>query len=85
MLDRNCFGEDGEKGTLSDTFLASPVNEEAQAIVYSGERAFSVNLVKSLFQKYENESIEENIFISPSSIYHTLMLAYFVYLHYYLH
>jgi len=77
MLDRNCFGEDGEKGTLSDTFLASPVDEEAQAIVYSGERAFSVNLVKSLFEKYENESIEENIFISPSSIYHTLMLAYF--------
>jgi len=77
MLDRNCFEEDGEKGTLSDTFLASPVNEEAQAVVYSGERAFSVNLVKSLFEKYENESIEENIFISPSSIYHTLMLAYF--------
>jgi len=77
MLDRNCFGEEGEKGTLSDTFLASPVNEEAQAIVYSGERAFSVNLVKSLFEKYENESIVENIFISPSSIYHTLMLAYF--------
>merc|ERR1711874_506218 len=25
----------------------------------------------------ETEAIEENIFISPSSIYHTLMLAYF--------
>ena len=77
MLDRNCFGEEGEQGTLSDTFLASPVNEEAQAVVYAGERAFSVNLVKALFEKYENESIAENIFISPSSIYHTLMLAYF--------
>jgi len=77
MLDRNCFGEEGERGTLSDTFLASPVDEEAQNIVYSGERAFSVNLIKALFEKYENESIEENIFISPSSIYHTLMLAYF--------
>jgi len=75
MLDRNCFGS--ENGTLSDTFLASPVNEEAQAVVYGGERAFSVNLVKSLFKKYETEAIEENIFISPSSIYHTLMLAYF--------
>merc|ERR1712198_151160 len=62
------FGGDEEKGTLSDTFLASPVNEEAQATVYSGERAFSVNLIKSIFEKYENESIEENIFISPSSI-----------------
>jgi len=77
MLDRNCFGEEGEQGTLSDTFLASPVDQEAQNIVYSGERAFSVNLIKALFEKYENESIEENIFISPSSIYHTLMLAYF--------
>jgi len=61
---------------LTATFLASK-NEEAQALVYSGERAFSVNLIKALFEKYENESIEENIFISPSSIYHTLMLAYF--------
>jgi len=76
MLDRNCFGSE-ENGTLSDTFLASPVNEEAQAVVYGGERAFSVNLVKSLFRKFENSAIEQNIFISPSSIYHTLMLAYF--------
>merc|ERR1712020_261999 len=75
MLDRNCFGS--ENGTLSDTFLASPVNEDAQAVVYGGERAFSVNLVKALFKKYENEAIEQNIFISPSSIYHTLMLSYF--------
>jgi len=75
MLDRNCFGEE-EEGELTATFLASK-NEEAQALVYSGERAFSVNLIKALFEKYENESIEENIFISPSSIYHTLMLAYF--------
>jgi len=75
MLDRNCFGS--ENGTLSDTFLASPVDEDAQAVVYGGERAFSVNLVKALFKKYETEAIEQNIFISPSSIYHTLMLAYF--------
>jgi len=70
MLDRNCFGEEDE-GELTATFLASK-NEEAQALVYSGERAFSVNLIKALFEKYENESIEENIFISPSSIYHTV-------------
>jgi len=76
MLDRNCFGSE-ENGTLSDTFLASPVNEEAQAVVYGGERAFSVDLVKALFKKYEKNEIDQNIFISPSSIYHTLMLAYF--------
>ena len=77
MLDRNCFGDEGEQGQLSDTFLASPVDKEAQNVMYAGERAFSVDLIKALFEKYENESIEENIFISPSSIYHTLMLAYF--------
>ena len=27
--------------------------------------------------RYEDKAIEQNIFISPSSIYHTLMLAYF--------
>ena len=75
MLDRNCFED--EEGQLSDTFLASPVDEDAKAVVYSGERSFSVNLIKALFEKYENEAIEENIFMSPSSIYHTLMLAYF--------
>jgi serpin B len=53
------------------------VNEEAQALVYGGERAFSVNLIKALFKKFEDGKIEENIFISPSSIYHTLMLTYF--------
>jgi serpin B len=73
VMDRNCF----ENDTLSDVFLASPVDEQAQAVVYKGERAFSVNLIKALFEKYEDIGINENIFISPSSIYHTLMLAYF--------
>merc|ERR1712083_801763 len=77
MLDRNCFGEEGQQGILSDTFLASPVDNQSKALVYQGERDFSVNLIKALFEKYERESISENIFISPSSIYHTLMLAYF--------
>merc|ERR1712242_541892 len=77
MLDRNCFGDEGQEGILSDTFLASPVNNQSKALVRQGERDFSVNLIKALFEKYERESISENIFISPSSIYHTLMLAYF--------
>lgn len=75
ILDRNCFSDDN--GTLSDTFLDRTGDEESKAIVYGGERAFSVNLIKALFTKYEDSSITENIFISPSSIYHTLMLAYF--------
>lgn len=75
ILDRNCFSD--ENGTLSDTFLDRTGDEDAKAIVYGGERAFSVNLIKALFEKYEDSSIDQNIFISPSSIYHTLMLAYF--------
>jgi len=76
VLDRNCFSD--ENGTLSDTFLDRTGDEEAKAIVYSGERAFSVNLIKSLFTESEADSSnQQNIFISPSSIYHTLMLAYF--------
>ena len=64
-------------GVGADVGLADVISPDDKNIGYSGERAFSVNLIKALFGKYENESIEENIFISPSSIYHTLMLAYF--------
>jgi len=60
MLDRNCFGDEGQNGILSDTFLASPVNNQSKAIVYEGERDFSVNLIMALFEKYETESIDEN-------------------------
>ena len=65
VLDRNCFSD--ENGTLSDTFLDRTGDEEAkvanseniglwlipssQAIVYGGERAFAVNLIKALFSK----------------------------------
>ena len=31
---------------------------------------------QGIFKKFENEAITENIFISPSSIYKTLLLAY---------
>lgn len=75
VLDGNCFLNQND--SLSESFLAGPVDQTAQDVVYTGERAFSVNLIKSLFQKYQNIGINKNIFISPSSIYHTLMLAYF--------
>jgi serine protease inhibitor len=74
-IDRNCFGD--ENSTLSDSFLAGPVDPASQAAVYAGERAFGVNLIKALFKKFETQKIQENIFISPSSIFHTLLLAYF--------
>jgi len=75
VLDRDCFGDPND--TLSDSFLTSPVTDETKAAVYTGERAFSVDLIKALFAKYEDSGVNENIFISPSSIFHTLMLAYF--------
>lgn len=75
VLDRNCFGD--ETLSLSNDFLSNPLNTASQQTVHKGERDFSVNLIKALFKKFENQKIEENIFISPSSIYHTLLLAYF--------
>jgi len=74
-LDRNCFGDSNT--SLTDSFMASPATEADKAVLYAGERAFSVHLIKALFAKFEAGKVEENIFISPSSIYHTLLLAYF--------
>ena len=51
--------------------------ELSRPVLCRGERDFSVNLIKALFKKFESKRIEKNIFISPSSIYHTLLLAYF--------
>lgn len=73
-LDRNCFVDSPD---LSDQFLSAPADTLAQTTVHRGERDFSVNLIKALFKKFESKRIEKNIFISPSSIYHTLLLAYF--------
>merc|ERR1711892_1419244 len=69
MLDRKCFGS--ENGTLSDTFLASPVDEEAQAVVYGGERAFSVNLVKALFKNMKMRQSNK-----ISSFHHLLSITH---------
>eukprot|EP00088_Acartia_fossae_P057571 TRINITY_DN6716_c0_g1_i4.p1 TRINITY_DN6716_c0_g1~~TRINITY_DN6716_c0_g1_i4.p1 ORF type:complete len:505 (+),score=163.04 TRINITY_DN6716_c0_g1_i4:28-1542(+) len=74
--DHSCFtgGEDGHQDTLE--FLAAPGSGISQSVMHAAERDFSVNLIKGIFKKFENEAITENIFISPSSIYKTLLLAY---------
>jgi len=75
------------RSCASESFLTDPPTEEVRNIVNKGQRDFSVNIIKSLFDKYQresNERVEEvdtpdvsNIFISPSSIFQSLMLAYF--------
>lgn len=64
-------------GNHEDHFLEDPVPEEIKVVLDDGERAFGVNLIKSLFHDFNTTGIHKNIFISPASIYQTLMLAYF--------
>jgi len=73
--DHSCFtGDYEDQDTLK--FLAAPNSGISQAVIQAAERDFSVNLIKGIFKKFENEKINENIFLSPSSIYKTLLLAY---------
>ena len=118
------------RSCATESFLTDPPTEEIRNIVNKGQRDFSVNIIKSLFNKYQrgniysintlsnryflkynnlmklriinmksnmilesNERVENsedqrikrdagesnvsNIFISPSSIFQSLMLAYF--------
>ena len=68
VLDTSCM--DGD-------FLSEQPSEAERLQVSQGERDFSVNLIKSLFQDFNASGIHQNIFVSPSSIHATLMLAYF--------
>ena len=68
VLDTSCM--DGD-------FLSEQPSEAERLQVSQGERDFSVNLIKSLFQDFNASGIHHNIFVSPSSIHATLMLAYF--------
>lgn len=71
-LDSDCMGVDSNDETLSE-----PVTPEIQSILNDGERDFSVHLIKTLFQEFESiGQVNKNIFVSPASIYQTLMLAY---------
>jgi len=80
------------RSCATESFLTDPPTEEVRNIVNKGQRDFSVNIIKSLFNKYQRDSDQlseqrlkrdadapdiSNIFISPSSIFQSLMLAYF--------
>jgi len=78
-LGRSCFSDSSMR--LSDNAFLADLNGNttttAQEVVHRGERDFAVRLVKALFARFTGKRIEDNIFISPASIYQTLMLAYF--------
>jgi len=58
---------------LTDNDITQPINKEARSKLYLGEQTFTLNLLKAL-----NESSPgENIFFSPYSTFHALLLAYF--------
>merc|ERR1711983_639175 len=62
---------------MDGDFLSEQPSEAEKNQVNRGERDFSVNLIKSLFKDFNATGKTENIFVSPSSIYNTLNLAYF--------
>ena len=50
-------------------------SSQVRGAVASGQRDFSVNLIKNMFNV--TSDVSSNIFVSPSSIFQTLMMAYF--------
>lgn len=70
-----CFQDESLR--ITQEFLSDPVPDQTKVIVNRGERDFSVNLIKSLFKDFNETGITSNIFVSPSSIFQTLVLAYF--------
>ena len=41
---RDCFGSSNT--SLTDSFMAAPATDADKAVLYAGERAFSVHLIK---------------------------------------
>lgn len=58
---------------LTDHDDAQPINKDARSKLYLGEQIFTLNMLKAL----NNSSPGENIFFSPYSTFHALLLAYF--------
>lgn len=64
-----------EHNCVSGDFLSQAPTDEVRGVVASGQRDFSVNLIKNMFNV--TSDVSSNIFVSPSSIFQTLMMAYF--------
>ena len=70
-VDTACLGEH------EDDFLSEPVSEEAKTQLDDGERDFGLALIKHAFYSKNQTGVHKNIFMSPASVYQTLVLAYF--------
>ena len=68
ILNTDCLGSGVRESVLSDA-----VGEEIKLILNHGERAFAVNIIKNIFNDFNNSGIDSNIFLSPASIYQTMV------------
>lgn len=58
---------------LTDNDITQPPSKEARSRLYTGEQNFTLNMLKAL----QSSSPSENIFFSPYSTFHALLLVYF--------
>ncbi|XP_037038155.1 serine protease inhibitor 88Ea-like [Bradysia coprophila] len=58
---------------LTDNDSIQPFNKDARSKLYLGEQTFTLNMLKAL----QSTSPSENIFFSPYSTFHALLLTYF--------
>lgn len=58
---------------LTENDSIQPFNKDARSKLYLGEQTFTLNMLKAL----KSSSQSENIFFSPYSTFHALLLVYF--------
>lgn len=58
---------------LTENDSIQPFNKDARSNLYHGQQTFTLNMLKAL----QNTSPSENIFFSPYSTFHALLLVYF--------
>lgn len=58
---------------LTENDSIQPFNKDARSKLYLGEQRFTLNMLKAL----KSSSQSENIFFSPYSTFHALLLVYF--------
>jgi len=58
---------------LTENDSTQPFNKDARSKLYLGEQTFTLNMLKAL----QTSSPSENIFFSPYSTFHALLLVYF--------
>lgn len=64
----------GDCLTGDDAAVRLPLNKAARSNLYRGEQTFTLNMLRAINQTVP---AAENVFFSPYSTYHALLLAYF--------